>query len=264
MHAAIDDLACRSDGQARFSKSWLLRVISAREEYLNGKPYTTMEMLERYSENTYSTLLYLTLQALPLASVTADHIASHVGKATGIVAVLRGLPLLAFPPSPNHHSNNTGLADGVAKQRTLSQQGVITLPLDIMAETGLREEDVLRKGPEASGLKDAVFSVATRASDHLITARSMIANLRRGQDVGHDFEHSGEEEHAAAAAAATSVGAQLSNVERAFGVFMPAVSTQLWLDRLQSVDFDVFTEQLRQRDWKLPWRAWVAQRRRAF
>ena len=265
LHAAIDELARRSNGQARFSKSWLLRIISAREQYLSNNPYPTMDTLERYSENTYSTLLYLTLQALPLASITADHIASHVGKATGIVAVLRGLPLLAFPLSPNHHSNNAGLADNVANQRARSQQGVVTLPLDIMAEVGLREEDVLRKGPEAEGLRDAVFSVAIRASDHLITARSMITNLRKGQDVGHDFEHSSEEEHTAARqSASTSVSAQLSDVEKAFGVFMPAVSTQLWLDRLQMVDFDVFREQLRHRDWKLPWKAWLAQRRKAF
>lgn len=232
---------------------------------MNNNPYATMESLEKYAESTYSTLLYLSLQALPMVSITADHVASHIGKASGIIAVLRGLPLLAFPPSPNHHTNNAGLDDMMTMQRNRSQQGSVTLPLDIMAEVGLREEDVLRKGSEATGLKDAVFKVATRASDHLITARSMVANLRKGQDIGHDFEHAAEEEHAAARQLEPrTVNVQLTEVEQAFGVFMPAVSTSLWLERLQKVDFDIFQDQLRRRDWRLPWKAWLANRRRLF
>jgi NADH dehydrogenase [ubiquinone] 1 alpha subcomplex assembly factor 6 len=262
LSASLNDLAARSHGDARLSKSWFLRIIAAREQYLNNNPYSTLEALEKYAESTYSTLLYLTLQALPMASITADHIASHIGKAAGIVTVLRGLPLLAFPPPPNHHSNNTGLAETVAAQRTKSHQGVVTLPLDVMADAGLREEDVLRQGPNAEGLRDAVFTVATRASDHLITARAMINNLRKGEDVGHDFEHEAEEEHSIAREfSSKSTGGQLAEVDRAFGVFMPAVSTQNWLDRLQSHDFDIFNDKLRQRDWKLPWKAYMAYRR---
>ena len=259
--AALDNLAERTSGQGKLSKSWFMRIISSREQYLNNNPYPTLDSLEKYAESTYSTLLYLTLQALPMNSVTADHIASHIGKAAGIVAVLRGLPLLAFPAPPNHHSNNAGLSSSVEQQRVRYQQGVVTLPLDVMAEAGLREEDVLRKGAEAEGLRDAVFKVATRASDHLITARSMIHNLRRGEDVGHAFEHEEEEEHNYRP---TSQQQQLAEVESSFGVLMPAVSTGLWLERLQKLDFDIFREELRRKDWKLPWRAYLAYNRRMF
>jgi NADH dehydrogenase [ubiquinone] 1 alpha subcomplex assembly factor 6 len=41
----------------------------------------------------------------------------------------------------------------------------------------------------------------------------------------------------------------------------PAVSTQLWLDRLQKVDFDIFHGSLRQMEWKLPFIAWLRNRR---
>jgi len=47
-------------------------------------------------------------------------------------------------------------------------------------------------------------------------------------------------------------------------VMMPAVSTSLWLDRLQRVDFDVFREELRRREWRLPWKAYWAFRRKMF
>ena len=237
---------------------------------MDGRPYPTMESLERYAENTYSTLLYLTLQGLPVGSVVADHIASHIGKAAGITAILRGLPLVAFPAPPNHHSNNASALGGTldTQRRT---QGSITLPLDVMARASVREEDVFRKGAEASGLRDAVFEVATRASDHVITARQMLKNVYAGEDVGHAFEYEGEEEHQyrynERAPTATGNGKsaqQRQEIERAFGVFMPAISTELWLNRLQKYDFDIFREELRRREWRLPWRGYWAFRRGMF
>jgi NADH dehydrogenase [ubiquinone] 1 alpha subcomplex assembly factor 6 len=47
-----------------------------------------------------------------------------------------------------------------------------------MSSCGEREEDVLRNGPTAVGIKEAVFSVATRASDYLIAARSMLGQIK--------------------------------------------------------------------------------------
>ncbi|PGH34981.1 hypothetical protein GX50_02221 [[Emmonsia] crescens] len=263
--SALSELDTRTGGKARISKGWFLRMINSREQYLTNTPYTNISALESYAENTYSTLLYLTLSAMPLTSVTADHLASHIGKAAGISTVLRGIPLIAFPPPPNHHSNQTGGRGGSA-----TRSGAITLPLDVMAETGLKEEDVFRHGAEAPGLRDAVFTVATRASDHLITARQMLTNLRAGQDVGHDFEHEGEEGHeyntgdSSNNSGVSTSNAQLEEVERAFGVLMPAVSTSLWLDRLQAADFDIFKPELRTFDWRLPWKAYWANKHRAF
>lgn len=259
---ALSDVDARSDGTAKLSKSWFMRIIAEREKYINNAPYPTLESLEKYGENTYSTLLYLTLQSLPMGSVTADHIASHIGKAAGITAVLRGLPLVAFPAAPKHHSNSAPLGGTLDSQRT--SQGSVTLPLDVMAKAGVRDEDVLRKGAEAEGLRDAVFEVATRASDHLITARQMLKNVYAGQDVGHDFEHEGEEEHLYNSSAKSKGAQQKEEVEKAFGVFMPAVATELWLNRLQKLDFDVFRDELRRREWKLPFKAYFAFRRRMF
>ncbi|KAL8716975.1 MAG: hypothetical protein Q9181_008372, partial [Wetmoreana brouardii] len=258
-----------ANNKPALNKSWFLRLISTRETHSLNPPFPTLQSLETYAENTYSTLLYLTLSALPLHSITADHIASHIGKAAGIVAVLRGVPLIAFPPPPNHHSNNP---PGLDAEQRRQQQGAVTLPLDVMAETAVRDEDVLRYGAEAEGLRDAVFKVATRASDHLITARQMLKNVYAGSDVGHAFEHEGEEEHSYHHQSTSQLEKggmgtsekQTWEVEKAFGVFMPAVSTALWLQRLERVDFDVFREDLRRRDWRLPWKAWLAYRRRMF
>ena len=234
----------------KWSSAWFGRIVDTREKYLANPPFTGLEGLERYAENTYSTLLYLTLQALPMASLTADHVASHIGKASGIAAVLRGLPLIAFPGPANTHSNQGQFQGDVG----VTRHGAVMLPLDIMASTGVREEDVLRNGSNAHGLRDAVFQVATRANDHLITARQMLENIRAGGEAGHEFEHEDEEEHAYLPNAKGQAETQAQEVERAFGVLMPAVATRLWLERLEGVDFDVFRPELRVTDWRLPWR----------
>lgn len=259
LSAAAAQLAVDSDGTRHLSKAWLLRLVSAREQYLHNAPYPTLDALEAYAERTYSTLLYLTLSACGVQSVAADHLASHIGKAQGIAAVLRGLPLVAFPPPPNHHSNRTGLdgSSAQAPQQQQQQQGAVMLPLDIMASSGVRETDVLRSGSAATGLRDAVFAVATRANDHLITAREMLRSLKQGEGAGHEFEHAGEVEHQYDAPRTNGSG----DIERCFGVFLPAVSTQLWLDKLQKCDFDVFHPSLRRSDWRLPWKAYWAYRR---
>lgn len=234
---------------------------------MDNNPYVNLEALESYAENTYSTLLYLTLANMPLHSITADHVASHIGKATGIVAVLRGLPLIAFPPPPNTHSNNSAfngqLGGNVGGG---GRQGAVMLPLDIMAETGVKEEDVYRLGAKAPGLKDAVFKVATRANDHLITVQEMLRNLEQGQDVGHEFEHEGEDGHSyngdQESKGNNAHSKQLQEVYRGFGALLPGVSTKLWLERLEKCDFDVFRPELRVREWKLPWRAYWAFKRK--
>ncbi|KAI9370799.1 Squalene/phytoene synthase [Aspergillus egyptiacus] len=256
--SAVEDLQARSNGKNRLSKNWLMRMISAREQTLTNDPYPNLEALENYAESTYSTLLYLTLSALPMASVTADHVASHIGKAAGIAAVLRGLPIVAFPQA---RVQGSGQASGM--QVGGARQGAVMLPLDVMAQAGVKEEEVFRKGAEAEGLRDAVFTVATRASDHLITVQQMLSNLRAGGDVGHDFEHEGEEEHQHVSEGSRQE-APLDEVNRAFGVFMPALATRLWLDRLQSVDFDIFRPELLRSDWKLPWKAYLAFQRKTF
>jgi NADH dehydrogenase [ubiquinone] 1 alpha subcomplex assembly factor 6 len=235
-------------------KGWFMKVINAREQYMDNRPYTSMDALEAYAENTYSSLMYLTLGVLPMQSMAADHVASHIGKATGIAAVLRGLPLIAFPPPPNHHSNNSAFNRALGGGQG-GRQGAVVLPLDVMAEAGLKEEELLRQGTDAPGLKDAIFTVATRANDHLITAREMLKNIQQGKEAGHEFEHVGEEGHQYSEYSYKET-TQADDIERGFGVFMPAVSTRLWLERLEKLDFDVFRPELRAREWRLPWKAY--------
>lgn len=250
LHKAITDLGERSNsGSAKSLKFWLLRLINTREEHMDNRPFPTLTALEDYAENTYATLMYMTLAAMPIRSVHTDHLASHIGKACGIVATLRGIHVLAAPSQPI--KSRAGVDVGNTRTPAL------LLPLDIMAETGLREEDVFRRGPEAEGLQDAVFKVATRANDHLITAREMLKNLQAGESPGHDYEHEGETEHVYANEGNRDEGAA-QDIRRGFGALLEAVPATEYLSRLEAANFDPFNVKS---SWKLPWRMWQALRK---
>ncbi|KAL2682753.1 hypothetical protein Neosp_007208 [[Neocosmospora] mangrovei] len=102
-----------------------------------------------------------------------------------------------------------------------------------MAEAGVKEEEVFRQGPNAPGLQDAVFQVATRANDHLITAREMLKRLKAGEDPGHEFEHHGEDEHFYEEESDT-----IKEIRQGFGVLLEAIPAAQYLQRLEKADFD--------------------------
>ncbi|PHH69963.1 hypothetical protein CDD80_6336 [Ophiocordyceps camponoti-rufipedis] len=228
LHQALRQLELRAGGDAsrQSIKFWVSRLVRTRQRYMDNRPFPNLAALEDYAENTYSTLMYATLAFLPLRSTQLDHLASHMGKANGIVATLRGIPYLSSPPQPIQ----TPKGASAPSPRT----PVLLLPLDIMSTAGVKEEAVFRKGPSAPGLQDAVFKVATRAHDHLLTAREMLARLTRGEDAGHEYEHGGEEDHVYGGGD-DDVRMEL---RRCFGVFLEAVPAGVYLDALEKVNFD--------------------------
>lgn len=247
LHRAVADLAERAGpSSANSLKFWLLRFLDTRERHMENRPFTSLAALEDYAENTYATLMYMTLAAMPLRSLHMDHLASHIGKACGIVATLRGIPVLAAPSQPIQGPSGSSVGN--------TRSPALLLPLDVMAEAGLREEDVFRKGPNAEGLQDAVFEVATRANDHLITAREMLKNLRAGKDPGHDYEHRGEAEHEYADTAPAAEDVE-SDIRAGFGVLLEACAAGDYLWRLEKANFDPFRVKA---SWRLPMQLWLA------
>lgn len=251
LHHALEDLRARAQSRSATGsmKFWVQRVIKTREKHMDNRPFVSLAALEEYAENTYATLMYAALAAMPMQSMHMDHLASHIGKAAGIVAVLRGVPVLAASQSAVR-SPDGGLEVGRGKEP------VLLLPLDVMAEAGVREEDVFRHGPGAEGFQDAVFTVATRANDHLITAREMLKNLKAGEGPGHDFEHQGEHGHVYEHEESENDAAR--DIRRGFGVLLDAVPAQEYLHNLEGHNFDPFAVRA---SWKLPWRMWQALRK---
>uniref|UniRef100_A0A5F8GAR9 NADH dehydrogenase (ubiquinone) complex I, assembly factor 6 n=1 Tax=Monodelphis domestica TaxID=13616 RepID=A0A5F8GAR9_MONDO len=128
------------------TKRWLVKIIDEREKNLDDKAYRNIQELEAYAENTQSSLLYLTLEVLGVRNVHADHAASHIGKAQGIITCLRATP---------YHSSRRK----------------VFLPMDICMLHGVSQEDFLRKNQDKN-VRDVIYDIASQGHLHLIHARS--------------------------------------------------------------------------------------------
>lgn len=198
----------------KISKAWLKRSIDARIKDAQREPdeiLKTVEELEKYSEDTQSTILYTTLQAGDINSTAADHAASHIGKASGLALLLRSLP---------YHAS---------RQRLFAY-----IPSDIAIKHGLLIEDGGQTGirmDSREGLSNAVFEMASVANTHLQKARQLAKTVPK----------------------------------EAIPVLLPAVPTQVLLDSLHRVNFDVFDSRLQRGvlgipplwfQLKLKWQSW--------
>eukprot|EP00257_Ricinus_communis_P022691 XP_015582491.1 NADH dehydrogenase (ubiquinone) complex I, assembly factor 6 isoform X1 [Ricinus communis] len=144
----------------KITKGWLKRSVEARindaRREVTDIP-ETIEELEKYAEDTVSTILYMTLQAGGIRSTAADHAASHVGKASGLLLLLRSLP---YHASRNRHFSY--------------------IPSEVAAKHGLLVKE--RGRPEIridsrEGLCDTVFEIASVANVHLQKARALAGTV---------------------------------------------------------------------------------------
>ncbi|RDA94530.1 hypothetical protein CP533_2761 [Ophiocordyceps camponoti-saundersi (nom. inval.)] len=229
LYEALRDMEQRtgSDATKQSIKFWISRLLKTRQKHMDNRPFPSLGNLEDYAENTYSTMMYATLAFMPLRSTHLDHLASHMGKASGIVAVLRGIPFLASPAQPVKTPSGA--------EAPSTREPCVLLPLDVMAKAGVKEEEVFRQGPNAPGLDEAVFEVATLAHNHLATAKDMFARLKQGQDAGHEFEHGREGDHFHG-----EDGDVQAELRQSFGVFLEAVPTGLYLESLQKAGFNPY------------------------
>ncbi|ERN15359.1 hypothetical protein AMTR_s00036p00156680 [Amborella trichopoda] len=135
------------------SKAWLKRSVEARISDANQEGISKIEELERYSEDTVFTLLYLTLQAGGIKSSVADHVASHIGKANGLLLLLKSIP---------YHA---------------SRGGVVHVPFEVASKHGLLLERGRLKPEPSEELSNAVLEIASVASAHLNKAQELISGV---------------------------------------------------------------------------------------
>ncbi|RZF46944.1 hypothetical protein LSTR_LSTR012541 [Laodelphax striatellus] len=128
-------------------KKNLRSLVTSRIEPITSSSFKTLEDMERYSESSVSPVHYMILQGAGISNVHADHAASHLGKAQGLMNLVRSLP----------HS---------------TKARVVPLPQELLIKHGLSQEKVIR-GQGGDNLREVVFDVASRAKQHLEKARSM-------------------------------------------------------------------------------------------
>ncbi|XP_074433568.1 NADH dehydrogenase (ubiquinone) complex I, assembly factor 6 isoform X5 [Larus michahellis] len=145
-HQPVATELWRAVKRHNLTKMWFMKIIDEREKNLDDRAYRNIQELETYAENTQSALLYLTLEMLGVRDIHADHAASHIGKAQGIVTCLRATP---------YHST---------RQK-------VFLPMDVCMLHGVSQEDFIR-GKQEKNVRDVIYDIASQAHIHLEHARS--------------------------------------------------------------------------------------------
>ncbi|XP_033755660.1 NADH dehydrogenase (ubiquinone) complex I, assembly factor 6-like [Pecten maximus] len=131
----------------KLTKQWFMRCIDARADRLDNDSFRSVNDLEDYCEHSVSSVMYLILESLGIKDLQADHAASHIGRAHGLVTYLRAIPF------------NTS-------------RGRVNLPTELLIKYNVSQEDVYRgKKPEL--VNDIVYDIASVAIQHLRTAQSL-------------------------------------------------------------------------------------------
>ncbi|KAI8925781.1 isoprenoid synthase domain-containing protein [Entophlyctis helioformis] len=202
-HPVMQTIA-RTLETTRLSQTWFKKILNAREAYMQDKQYDTIAELEDYAENTSSSVTYLHLEALGLQNVHAEHAASHIGKAIGICIAIRATPF------------------DVSRRK-------FHLPAEVMAQHSVVTEEVFRNGPSTE-LTDAIFTIATRANDQLLTARSFAKDVPK----------------------------------QAVPALLPLIACEHYLKALEKANFNVFDPELQKKSLALPFKLWTSARQSKY
>ncbi|CAH0748868.1 unnamed protein product [Diatraea saccharalis] len=168
----------------------LERLVSSRSNLLKTRHFRSLEDIERYAEDAVSPVYYLLLNVAAVKDIHADHAASHLGKAQGIVNILRSIFV------SNRHK-------------------IVLLPMEILMRNEISQEEVLR-GVDSEKMRNVVFEIASRANSHLEKARKITIPKIAKQ------------------------------------VFLPAISVDKYLTKLQKQNFNVFDTTLQRQNVALP------------
>lgn len=120
------------------------RLIKARERPAH-QGFVTVKALEQYAEESTSCNLYLLASVAGVNNMDVDHALSHLGKAHGIVNMLRAQ----------------------AVQRTRRSAAFCVFPQETLMKHGVSQERALRDAPNDAGVRECTFEVASVAHSHL-------------------------------------------------------------------------------------------------
>ena len=207
----------------KLSKHYFKRLVQARYAKIETPTFADVPAVEKYAENAFSSIYYLLLEAQNTKDINTDHFASHLGKAHGIITLIRAIP---------HYA----------------QRNIINLPRDLLTRHKVSLKPVF-KGEANKEFKDVVFEVSSFANSHLQKVRLFhindiksilnillfelynfinIFNLLQARSLKDKVHKS-------------------NNV-----IFMPFMIVETYLESLRRIDFNVFDPNLQKKDNLLP------------
>eukprot|EP01132_Coremiostelium_polycephalum_P009059 gene9059-11097_t len=129
------------------SKTWFIKLLNRRDRDLHSVQIKTMEELEAYAEDIHSSLLYLSLESLGVKNSDAEHCASHLGRAIGIMTLIRGTPF------------------NISRRK-------LYIPVTLTTKYGINPELLFQGDLQLAKLKEAIYEMASVAKIHLEKARA--------------------------------------------------------------------------------------------
>lgn len=133
--------------QHKLSKHYFKRLIDARYGKLENSRFNDLSAIEKYAENAFSSIIYLLLEANGTKDLNCDHFASHLGKACGIITLIRAIPYYL-------------------------QKNIIMLPMDLIEKNKVSAKSLFRC-ESSQELKETLFQVSSCANSHLQKAQSL-------------------------------------------------------------------------------------------
>lgn len=193
--------------EKKLSRKWLSELIDARIERLDERRnFQTIKELEDFYQRTFGAVFFLLLEANNVRQVHADHAASHLAKALGIVNGLR-----AINADPERNVNILPLE--LLLHHRVSQQDVVRLA------SGKRRARIIADGDDMQKrLRDMTYDLASQAHVHLEHARKL-----RLDDLGNKKDTKGRK--------------RMYEATRL--VLLPAAIGDHYLQILRKVDFDI-------------------------
>ncbi|XP_053211896.1 NADH dehydrogenase (ubiquinone) complex I, assembly factor 6-like [Panonychus citri] len=160
---------CNRLCDGRLSKRWFKRLIDTRDspEGLSNFPFTTIQELESYSENSVSPVFYLISEAI-LSQITSskstpgiqlklDHIGSHIGKAQGLANVVRGII---------HNA----------------KYNRCYIPSELLVKHNVTHQDLIKINDKpAIKVIDVCYDIASLSHQHIIKAKKLTQDSSLGQ-----------------------------------------------------------------------------------
>lgn len=136
------------------NRAYLKRLVNARNRQPKQQ-FRTIDEIQQYSEDTYSTLFYLLLEAVGIKNLNADHAASHLGKAQGLTTLLRAIP---------------HLQDG----------HLLHIPQELLIKHsmgGMGSVPLFNNEQEKKRIEECVFEIASLANQHLKKVNAILSLL---------------------------------------------------------------------------------------
>ena len=145
-HPLLDGLTWCLNRYPNMEKYFLQRILDARLADAQRQAYYNLEEVEEYAEGIHSSAMYCILHAMGIDTTDTDHIASHLGKAFGLVKYIKA-----------------------------AEKNPSILPQDLLHKHSLNQH---RLSSDTTSIEDLLEEIAVPCHQHFEESKRLWSNLQ--------------------------------------------------------------------------------------